>query len=122
MLTVTGGQLSGTVRVPGDKSISHRAALLAALANGIGEIHGFLDAADTNALLGALAQLGVTVERPSPTTVRIHGRGNAPFETPDSPLDLGNSGTGLRLLAGVLAGRGTRAVLTGDASLRTRTK
>ena len=120
MLTVTGGQLSGTVPVPGDKSISHRAVLLAALASGVGEVHGFLDAADTNALLGALGALGVTVERPSPTTVRIHGRGNAPFDRPDSPLDLGNSGTGLRLLAGVLAGRGTRATLTGDASLRAR--
>lgn len=120
MLIVNGGQLSGTVAVPGDKSISHRAAILAALANGVGEISGFLEAADTHALLSALEALGVTVERLAPGELRIHGRGNAPFDNPSAPLDLGNSGTALRLLAGVLAGRGTRAVLTGDASLRGR--
>ena len=120
MLIVNGGQLSGTVTIPGDKSISHRAAILAALANGIGEIHGFLEAADTQALLGALEALGVTIERTAPGELRIHGRANAPFNDPDGPLDLGNSGTALRLLSGVLAGRGTRAVLTGDASLRRR--
>jgi 3-phosphoshikimate 1-carboxyvinyltransferase len=117
MLVINGGQLSGAIRVPGDKSISHRAAILASLANGVGEIHGFLEAADTHALLGALAALGVSIERVAPGHLRIQGRGNAPFDDPGEPLDLGNSGTALRLLAGVLAGRGTHAVLTGDASL-----
>ncbi|MEX0899924.1 MAG: 3-phosphoshikimate 1-carboxyvinyltransferase [Gammaproteobacteria bacterium] len=120
MLIVDGGQLSGTVAVPGDKSISHRAAILAALANGIGDVSGFLEAADTHALLGALEALGVTIERVAPGELRIHGRANAPFDDPAAPLDLGNSGTALRLIAGVLAGRGTRAVLTGDESLRRR--
>ena len=115
-----GGRIEGIVLVPHDKSISHRAAIIAALANGPGEIDGFLEADDTHALLGALAALGVRIERPAPGVVRIEGRGNAPFADPGQPLDLGNSGTALRLLAGVLAGRGTRAVLTGDASLRTR--
>lgn len=118
-LIVSGGAVAGTIHVPGDKSISHRAALLAALADGAGEITGFLDAADTNALLGALEALGIRIER-SPTALRIHGRGAAPWQSPAHDLDLGNSGTALRLLAGVLAGRGVRAVLTGDASLRRR--
>lgn len=118
-LVVSGGAITGTVRVPGDKSISHRAALLAALAQGPGDITGFLESADTDALLGALAALGIRVER-TPETVRIHGRGAARWDDPERDLDLGNSGTALRLLAGVLAGRGVHAVLTGDASLRTR--
>ncbi len=120
MLIVNGGQLSGTVQVPGDKSISHRAAILASLANGVGEIENFLEAADTHALLSALEALGVIIERVGPGQLRIHGRANAPFDDPHEPLDLGNSGTAVRLLAGVLAGRGTRATLSGDASLRGR--
>ncbi|MCA1798021.1 MAG: 3-phosphoshikimate 1-carboxyvinyltransferase [Xanthomonadaceae bacterium] len=119
LLIVSGGTITGTISVPGDKSISHRAALFAALANGPGDITGFLESADTDALLAALAALGIRIER-TPETVRIHGRGAARWDDPEGDLDLGNSGTALRLLAGVLAGRGVRATLTGDASLRTR--
>lgn len=118
--TAHGGTVGGTVAVPGDKSISHRAALFAALANGTGEITNFLDAADTRALLTALKALGVGVTTLTPVHIQVTGLGAAGWRDPSRPLDLGNSGTALRLLAGVLAGRGVRAVLTGDASLRRR--
>lgn len=114
-----GGSLTGTLRVPGDKSITHRALILAALARGRSRIAGALDADDTRATAAALTALGVGIDWPDGAALEVNG-GAARWRSPDRPLDLGNSGTGLRLLAGALAGRGVGAVLDGDASLRRR--
>lgn len=112
--------LGGRYRPPGDKSVSHRAAILGGLAGGETEIHGFLDSADTRATLGAMQQLGARVEE-SDGVIRIHGGSLKP---PAGPLDLGNSGTGIRLLAGALAGhpdlQGATVELVGDESLSRR--
>jgi len=112
--------LAGRYRPPGDKSVSHRAAILGGLARGETEIQGFLDSADTRATLGAMQQLGALVEQ-SGDVIRIRGGSLRP---PPKPLDLGNSGTGMRLLAGALAGhpdlRGARIELVGDESLSRR--
>jgi 3-phosphoshikimate 1-carboxyvinyltransferase len=111
--------LRGEVRVPGDKSITHRAYLLASVARSTTAIAGANEGADCEATLAALAALGVETA-PGPDGVRVvRGRPDG-FETPEGDLDLGNSGTGLRLLTGLLAGRRTAATLTGDASLRAR--
>jgi len=113
-----GGPLSGTLTLPGDKSISHRALICGALAEGETVVRGPLDAADTRATADALAKLGAQIEWRD-GTVRIEGTGGR-FVAPPEPLDLGNSGTGLRLLCGALAGCGVGVTLTGDASLRRR--
>lgn len=114
------GPLKGCYRPPGDKSVSHRAALFGGLAAGETRIDGFLDAADTRATLDAMARLGAGVARRGDEVVIQGGR----LHPPDGPLDLGNSGTGMRLLAGALAGRedlfGSCIELTGDESLRRR--
>ena len=111
--------LTGRLRVPGDKSITHRALICAALAAGESVVRGALDAADTRATARALEALGARMEWDADNGVRVEGTGGR-FTTPATPLDLGNSGTGLRLLAGVLAGQGVPATLTGDASLQRR--
>jgi len=116
----TARSLQGTITVPGDKSISHRVLLLGAIARGLSRATGFLPAADCLSTLGCLAQMGVPVERPDETTVLIHGLGLRGMTEPAGVLDCGNSGTTMRLLAGLLAGQGFYAVLTGDASLRRR--
>ncbi|MBI2437481.1 MAG: 3-phosphoshikimate 1-carboxyvinyltransferase [Lentisphaerae bacterium] len=108
--------LAGTVRVPGDKSISHRAALLAALARGRSRLTGFLQSEDCLNTLKALKALGARVEI-APELVQVTGQ---PWACPGQPLDLGNSGTLLRLLAGLLAARPWTTELTGDASLCSR--
>lgn len=110
---------SGECRVPGDKSISHRALMLGALTDGISEVRGFLDSEDCRATRRALVALGVNigVDR---DTVKIEGVGSDGFVFPEAPLDLGNSGTGLRLMTGLLCGQGVAAELTGDSSLRRR--
>lgn len=117
-------RLRGTVSVPGDKSITHRALILNALARGEARIHRFLDADDTRATLNCLRALGVSIqeeiEEEAPGTLVVHGRGRAALVEPDDVLDCGNSGTTMRLLAGALAGLPLLAVLTGDASLRAR--
>jgi 3-phosphoshikimate 1-carboxyvinyltransferase len=110
-----GGVLRGQLRVPGDKSVSHRAVLLGALAEGTTRIHGFLDAADTRATADAVRALGVKVTAGDP--MMLEGAGLDGWLQPDTVLDLGNSGTGLRLLVGLLAGQPFDAELTGDASL-----
>ncbi len=110
-----GGVLRGQLRVPGDKSMSHRAILLGSLADGTTRVHGFLDAADTRATANAVAALGVEVTAGEPMIIKATGREG--WVRPDAPLDLGNSGTGLRLLVGLLAGQPFDARLTGDASL-----
>ena len=115
-----GGRVAGEIRVPGDKSISHRAAMLGAIADGATDIHGFLDGEDCRATLAAFAAMGVGVERPSHDRVVIQGCGPQALRAPASALDLGNSGTAMRLLAGLLAGQPFDSILIGDASLMKR--
>jgi 3-phosphoshikimate 1-carboxyvinyltransferase len=115
---VTG--LTGVVDVPGDKSISHRAALLGAVAEGPTEVVGYLEAEDCLGTLAAIEKLGVEVSRKGPGHYRIAGVGLTGLQEPDSVLDCGNSGTTARLLMGVLAGQPFWTMLTGDESLRRR--
>ena len=115
-----GGALKGRLKVPGDKSISHRALLLGALAEGDTRIEGFLDGVDCLATLAALRALGVEVEATAPRSVLVHGRGLEGLKAPSEPLDLGNSGTAMRLFAGLLAGQAFTSTLTGDESLSRR--
>ncbi len=112
--------VTGSARVPGDKSISHRALMLGAVAEGETRIRGFLDSADTNATLDAFRRMGIDIARGGPGQVTVHGGGLHGLAAPDGPLDLGNSGTSVRLLAGLLAGQRFDSELTGDASLRRR--
>jgi len=117
---VPGGALTGRLRVPGDKSISHRAIMLGALAEGRTEITGFLDGEDCLATLATFQALGVRIERPEARTVHIDGVGLRGLQAPAAPLDMGNSGTAMRLLCGVLAGQEFDCTLVGDASLSRR--
>ena len=111
---------TGEVRVPGDKSVSHRAVMLGAIANGETEVTGFLEAEDTRATLRAARALGVTVVSDNAGSLRIRGAGREGLRRPAGPLYLGNSGTGLRLLAGLLAGHSFDSTLVGDESLSRR--
>lgn len=115
-----GGALTGRLRVPGDKSISHRAIMLGAIADGVTEIDGFLEGADALGTLVAFRRMGVYIEGPSEGRVVIHGAGVNGLRAPDGPLDLGNSGTSMRLLAGLLAAQPFASELVGDASLSRR--
>ncbi|MGH8250057.1 MAG: 3-phosphoshikimate 1-carboxyvinyltransferase [Steroidobacteraceae bacterium] len=115
-----GGAIAGEIQVPGDKSISHRAAILGAAATGVTEIHGFLEGEDCLATLAALAAMGVRIERPSAGRVIVHGAGPHGLRAAAAPLDLGNSGTSMRLLAGLLCGQAFDSELIGDASLMRR--
>ena len=119
-IAAPGGPLHGVVDVPGDKSISHRAVMLAALADGTSRIDGFLEGEDTRATAGILASLGVNIEAPEPSVRLVHGVGLDGLQLADGPLDCGNAGTGMRLLAGLLAGQTFDSVLVGDASLSRR--
>lgn len=116
-------RFAGRFRAPGDKSISHRAAILAALATGRSRLSGFSPAADCASTLGVLRALGVALETtPSEAgiDVIVEGRGPASWHSPDGPLDCGNSGSTLRMMAGALAGLPLAATLDGDGSLRRR--
>ncbi|MBM4464915.1 MAG: 3-phosphoshikimate 1-carboxyvinyltransferase [Chloroflexi bacterium] len=112
--------LSGRVKVPGDKSISHRALLLGAIAEGTTRIRGFLPAADCLATLACVRALGVEVERLSETELIVQGRGLRGLREPEAVLDCVGSGTTMRLLAGILAGQPFYSVLTGNEQLRRR--
>ncbi len=114
------GCLSGTVRVPGDKSISHRALIVSALAVGESRIDGLLEGEDVLATAAALRALGASIERTGAGEWSVHGTGIGGLAEPDTVLDLGNSGTAARLLLGVLGTHPLTATMTGDASLRTR--
>ena len=114
------GRLTGRVAVPGDKSISHRAALFGALAGGRTEITGFLEGEDCLATLRAVRALGAEVTRKGPGHYLVDGAGIDGLTEPDNVIDCGNSGTSARLLVGVLAGQPFWTVLTGDDSLRSR--
>lgn len=115
-----GGSLQGEFTPPGDKSISHRAVMLGAISRGATRIAGFLQSEDTLNTLGALERMGVRVERGDPGELLVHGVGLRGLKAPQGSLDLGNSGTGMRLLMGILAGQGFATTLTGDASLSRR--
>ena len=115
-----GGQLQGEIRVPGDKSISHRSIMLGSLAEGTTRVSGFLEGEDSLATLRAFQQMGVRIEGPNNGQVVIHGVGMHGLTVSADPLDLGNSGTSMRLLSGLLAGQSFRSVLSGDASLSSR--
>jgi 3-phosphoshikimate 1-carboxyvinyltransferase len=110
----------GRVRVPGDKSISHRYAMLGAIADGESTITGYSPGADCGATLECLRGLGVAIQRAADGTLAISGRGVAGLRPPSAPLDALNSGTTMRLLSGIVAGHPFRTVLTGDASLQRR--
>ncbi len=112
-------RVAGVLTVPGDKSIAHRALMLASLAEGESWIHGLPDGEDVLATVGCLRALGANLQRSS-GTARIRGAGLRSFATPHGPLDCTNSGTTMRLLLGVLAGSSVSATLDGDASLRSR--
>ncbi|MEG0858034.1 MAG: bifunctional prephenate dehydrogenase/3-phosphoshikimate 1-carboxyvinyltransferase [Pseudomonas sp.] len=115
-----GGQLSGRIRVPGDKSISHRSIMLGSLAEGTTEVEGFLEGEDALATLQAFRDMGVVIEGPHHGRVTIHGVGLNGLKPPPGPIYLGNSGTSMRLLSGLLAAQPFDTVLTGDASLSKR--
>lgn len=112
--------LHGDVVVPGDKSVSHRSMMLSAIAEGTSHIRGFLEGEDTRATAAVLAQLGVRIEAPSSGERIVHGVGLHGLRASNKPLDCGNAGTGMRLLAGLLAGQAFDSTLIGDESLSKR--
>lgn len=114
------GGLTGQATVPGDKSISHRAIMLAALADGESVIEGFLEGEDTRATARIFSQLGVRIETPNPHTRVVHGVGLHGLQPSAEALDCGNAGTGMRLLTGLLCAQAFDSVLVGDASLSKR--
>jgi 3-phosphoshikimate 1-carboxyvinyltransferase len=120
LVAAPAARLSGAARAPGDKSISHRVLMLGAIAVGETDIHGLLDGEDVLATAAALRRLGAAVERGRDGVWRVHGVGLGGLAEPDDVLDLGNAGTGARLLMGLLASHPLTAVVTGDASLRGR--
>ncbi len=114
------GCLQGMVTVPGDKSISHRAVMLGALAEGVTLINNFLPGEDCLSTIDCFRKLGIKIEGPENGIVRVHGRGLFGLEEPQEVLDAGNSGTTMRLILGILAGQPFFSVITGDESLRKR--
>jgi 3-phosphoshikimate 1-carboxyvinyltransferase len=113
-------RIQGRLRVPGDKSISHRYALLAALADGQSRLSGYGPGADCRSTLACLRDLGVDIAEDADGTIIVLGRGFDGLRSPAHPLDAGNSGTTMRMLAGVLAGQAFKSVIMGDASLSRR--
>lgn len=119
-LVQPGGQLAGCLRVPGDKSISHRAVMLGSLAEGVSEVTGFLTGEDCLCTMKAFQAMGVVIEQLGPTHLRVHGVGRNGLTAPTGPLDLGNSGTSMRLMAGLMAAQAFETMLIGDHSLSKR--
>lgn len=115
-----GGKFQGELRVPGDKSISHRSIMLGSLAEGVTEVSGFLEGDDALATLAAFRAMGVQIEGPKEGRVTIHGVGMHGLKASDKDIYLGNSGTSIRLLSGLLAGQNFASTLTGDKSLSGR--
>src|SRR4051812_1186710 len=115
----TAPTIEAEIWVPGDKSISHRAVLLAAMSNGVCVIRGFLPSHDCLCTVQAMRSLGITVDQPEETTLVVHGQ-KGRFRPPLHPIDCGNSGTLMRLLCGVLASQPFESTLVGDASLSSR--
>lgn len=114
------GPLHGSVRVPGDKSVSHRAVMLAAIADGTSRVRGFLEGEDTRATARAFARMGVRIDTPSASERIVHGVGLHGLRAADGAIDCGNAGTGMRLLTGLLAGQRFDSTLVGDESLSRR--
>lgn len=114
------GRLTGAIRVPGDKSISHRAVMLGSLAEGATEVTGLLEGADVLSTLAAFRALGVDAVGPRQGGLTIHGAGLRGLKAPARSLNMGNSGTAMRLMAGILAGQAFDSILTGDDSLSAR--
>jgi len=114
------GKLSGRIHVPGDKSISHRALMLSAIAEGQSRITGFLDGEDTMATMAVFRAMGVEIQHNSENEVVVDGVGMEGLSTPITALNLGNSGTSVRLLSGLLSGLGIECELVGDESLMSR--
>jgi len=112
-----GGALKGRLRVPGDKSISHRSIMLGSIAEGVTQIGGFLEGEDAIATMNVFRALGVRIDGPNHGNVTVHGVGMRGLKAPGTILDCGNSGTSMRLLCGLLAGQNFDCELTGDASL-----
>lgn len=119
-LVKPGGAASGTIRVAGDKSISHRSIILASIANGITRVTGFLEGEDALNTVAAFREMGVTIVGPEDGELTIYGVGKDGLQAPRNPLYMGNSGTAMRLLAGLLAAQNFSSVLTGDESLTLR--
>lgn len=119
-VAMPGTPLHGTLHIPGDKSVSHRAIMLSALADGVSRIEGFLEGEDTRATAAIFSQLGVRIETPVDGVRVVHGVGIDGLRAPEGPLDCGNAGTAMRLLVGLLAGQGFESTLVGDASLSRR--
>lgn len=115
-----GGNVNGVVTVPGDKSCSHRAVIFASLANGESVIDGFLAGEDSLNTARAFQSMGVTIDRPSETSLKIKGVGLHGLQAPSEPVYMGNAGTGMRLIAGILAAQSFASRITGDESLSGR--
>ncbi len=115
-----GGTLSGRVRVPGDKSVSHRSIMLGSIAEGVTEVSGFLEGEDALATMNVFRAMGVPIDGPHEGRVTVHGVGMHGLRAPAGPLDCGNSGTSMRLLSGLLSAQPFATELTGDASLCSR--
>lgn len=115
-----GGRLTGRIRVPGDKSISHRAVMLGAIAEGTTQVRGFLSGADAISTIQVFRALGVDIDGPREARVVVHGVGLHGLRAPQAPLDCGNAGTAMRLLMGLLAGQRFESALIGDESLSKR--
>ena len=113
------GGLKGKIKVPGDKSISHRAIMLGSLAEGITEIQGFLTGADCLSTISCFRDLGVQIDRKGENVI-VHGAGLYGLKEPENVLDVANSGTTIRLISGILSGQNFTAILTGDSSIRRR--
>lgn len=115
-----GGRMHGQIRVPGDKSISHRSIMLGALAEGVTQVSGFLESEDALATIAAFRAMGVRIDGPAQGRVEVHGVGLHGLQQPEMAIDCGNSGTSMRLLAGLLAGQAFASELIGDESLSIR--
>ncbi len=112
-------KLRGTIKVPGDKSISHRAVMFGSISRGITEIDGFLTGADCLSTISCFRKLGIDIQQEGDHVV-VHGKGLRGLSAPDSVLDVGNSGTTTRLISGILAAQDFTSVLNGDASIQKR--
>jgi len=108
------------IRVPGDKSISHRSIMIASIANGTSSVENFLPGQDCLSTVRCMRQLGVEIEEISPTSLKVYGRGLQGLQEAGDYLDVGNSGTTIRLISGLLAGQKFFTVLTGDSSIPRR--
>ena len=113
-------QLKGAIRVPSDKSISHRSVIFSAIANGTSHVKGLLEGEDVLATIAAFRAMGVAIEGPEEGELTVHGVGKQGLKAPKKALDMGNSGTAMRLLTGLLAAQSFESILIGDTSLSKR--